>query len=203
MMEISISAIRKLGRKGGAFNISAKMYPQIRESVEQYLTEILYTALAFLGERRTVSTKFVTAALEKKGIFLGAIDLKTGHVASGTHDPKPRKPTTPKKRVAKPGVVAVRTATQLQESDGFTISRAPFARLVKGLVKENAGVELKFSAGALEALQMVTENFIIAQFQDAVLAAGHSNRVRVMTKDTALTERVKCVARGSGCRLRK
>ncbi|KAE9416989.1 hypothetical protein Angca_004362, partial [Angiostrongylus cantonensis] len=63
----------------------------------------------------------------------------------------------------------------------------PFQRIVQEVVRDlYPKEEYRFSAGALEALQEISEAFIVEVFDSTCTCAAHANRVTVMPNDLHL-----------------
>jgi len=85
------------------------------------------------------------------------------------------------------GTVALRQIRHLQKSTNNQIPRQAFKRLVRQIIlEENPAIRLKRKA--LEALHVMTENYIVGVFNNAQRFAIHRNRqgVRQMDYDLAL-----------------
>jgi len=60
----------------------------------------------------------------------------------------------------------------------------PFQRLVRQIARKH-GMDIRFRATALEALQQATEAYIVTLFEAMNLMAIHCGRQTVMVKDLA------------------
>ena len=100
------------------------------------------------------------------------------------------KDTEKAKRRNKPGTASLREIKRYQRSIDLLLPRAPFQRLVRGIVSESND-ELRFQSQALQALQEATEAYIVALFEDTNLCAIHAKRQTVMRKDMVLARRIR------------
>ncbi|CAD2218840.1 histone H3 [Angomonas deanei] len=90
----------------------------------------------------------------------------------------------------RPGTVALREVRKYQKSTNLLIAKAPFRRLVKE-VSMNFKTSMRVSAGALEALQESTENYLTSILSDAYLCTVHARRVTLFPKDLQLALRLR------------
>jgi histone H3 len=108
------------------------------------------------------------------------------------------KKTIPKFAVAKlrkphrfrPGTVALREIRRYQKSTEHLIRKLPFQRLVREIAL-NYKFDVRFQAGALEALQEAAEAYLVGLFEDTNLCALHARRVTIMPKDMQLARRIR------------
>ncbi|XP_058801158.1 uncharacterized protein LOC131669947 [Phymastichus coffea] len=82
---------------------------------------------------------------------------------------------------------------KLQRLTKLLIPRAPFARLVRHIIRDLFPLlniqRIQYSA--LEALQESVEMYLVQFFEDAILVSLHCNRVTVMQKDIILVRRLR------------
>lgn len=62
----------------------------------------------------------------------------------------------------------------------------PFCRLIKEVAADIGMTEFKWKASAMEALQMATEAYLAALFEDVNKAAIHAKRVTIRPEDLHL-----------------
>ena len=79
---------------------------------------------------------------------------------------------------------------RFQKSSGLLLNRSAFGRLVREIGSEYHS-DLRFTKTALEALQQVSEWYIVGMFQDTNLCAAHGQRVKIEPKDVQLTRRLR------------
>ena len=89
----------------------------------------------------------------------------------------------------RPGTVALREIRKFQKSNTLLIRKLPFQRLVREIAQERK-CDVRFQAGAIEALQHTAEDMIVELFEEAQRAAVHAQRVTVMPRDVALAIRI-------------
>ena len=97
------------------------------------------------------------------------------------------------KRRWKPGTVALREIRHFQKSTELLIRFLPFARLCRELAMKvsTPGIDYKFQATALKALQEASEAYLIRYLEDCQLSAIHGKRVTIMMKDSILVKRLR------------
>jgi len=112
------------------------------------------------------------------------------------HIPHAPQPLTPgKKRRFRPGTRALQEIRRYQRTTELLLRKLPFARLVReiadGFVQPGSGIEYRWQAEALLALQEAAEYYLIHLFEDANLCAIHAKRVTLQTKDIQLARRIR------------
>ena len=74
----------------------------------------------------------------------------------------------------------------------FSIRKLPFQRLVKDIVDNYSyRVPFRFTPHALQALQVASEDYLVALFEDSYLCALHAKRVTLMRKDMNLARKIR------------
>lgn len=105
----------------------------------------------------------------------------------------PRRSTTggaKKPHRYRPGTVALREIRKYQKSTEKLIRKLPFQRLVRE-VAQGIKTDVRFTASAIDAIQEITEAYIVSLFEDANLCAIHAKRVTMMPKDIQLARRLR------------
>lgn len=101
----------------------------------------------------------------------------------------------PRPRRRRPGTVALREIRKYQKSTDLLIPKRPFQRIVRDIIQANAkewGAEnIRMQASSLVPLQEASEAYVISILEDANLAAIHTKRVTVQTKDLDLVGRIR------------
>ncbi|GMR53041.1 hypothetical protein PMAYCL1PPCAC_23236, partial [Pristionchus mayeri] len=93
---------------------------------------------------------------------------------------------------AKPGTKVLKEIRRLQKTGDLLIPKAPFFRLVREIAHQmKPGMDLRFQAAAVAALQEGAEAFLVELFEAALLCAYHDNRVTVMPRDIQLVRRIR------------
>ena len=95
-----------------------------------------------------------------------------------------------KKRMLKPGMLALKEIRKLQQQTEYIIPRLPFQRLVREIAR-TASADIRFSSQGLVALQEASECYLTGLFEDAYLCAIHAKRVTLMAKDIQLARRIR------------
>ena len=95
-----------------------------------------------------------------------------------------------RRRHFRSGTVALREIRKLQKGTDLLIGKAPFNRVVHQVAEARMN-DVRFQAGAVEALQHTAEDFLIELFEEAQVAALHAKRVTVMDKDIRLAVRMR------------
>eukprot|EP00727_Mastigamoeba_balamuthi_P000132 m51a1_g10115 putative histone h3 (148) ;mRNA; r:27585-28187 len=91
---------------------------------------------------------------------------------------------------ARPGVRALQEVRRLRKTTGLLLPRLPFARLVRDVTLYFRD-DVRWTAGALEALQESAEIYLTELFEDAYLCALHGKRVTLMVRDIQLARRIR------------
>ncbi|KAG5175917.1 histone-fold-containing protein [Tribonema minus] len=99
----------------------------------------------------------------------------------------------PRKRRHKPGEKALKEIRAYQRSTELLIRKLPFARLVKEVQTSftPGGLQYRWAATAVLALQEAAEAHLVGLFEDANLACIHAKRVTIMPKDMQLARRIR------------
>lgn len=108
--------------------------------------------------------------------------------------PEQRKALAERKHRFRPGTRALMEIRKYQRSTNLLLRKLPFARLVKEILRDHyarPGVEYRWQATALLALQEAAEAFLVQLFEDANLCAIHAKRVTLMKRDIQLARRIK------------
>jgi len=125
---------------------------------------------------------------------------KTDRRSSGGKGPKrylapeARKVQAERKHRFRPGTRALMEIRKYQRSTNLLLRKLPFARLVKEILREHfarPGMEYRWQATALMALQEAAESYLVTLFEDANLCAIHAKRVTLMKRDIQLARRIK------------
>eukprot|EP00494_Astrolonche_serrata_P001852 UN01858 len=85
----------------------------------------------------------------------------------------------------------VKRLKQKNTQKSFCIPRLPFSRVVRELLQEASGVDLRIQATALETLQCATESWMTRMFEDSYMCALHAKRVTLMIKDLELARKLR------------
>ena len=96
--------------------------------------------------------------------------------------PQPMK----KPRRYQPGTVALSEIRWYQKSTELLIRKLPFQRLVKELAQDLGKINVRFQSGAIMALQVALEAYLVGLLEDPNLCAVHVKRVTIMPKDVQL-----------------
>jgi len=90
----------------------------------------------------------------------------------------------------RPGTVCLREIRRYQKSTELLIRRGTFARLVREIAQDYK-TDLRFQTAAINALQEVTEAYLVGLFADSNLCAIHARRTTVQPKDFQLARRLR------------
>jgi histone H3 len=100
-----------------------------------------------------------------------------------------------KKKLFRPGEKALREIRQYQRSTDHIVRKAPFMRVVREILTDEARHrlvrEVRIQSDAVEALHEAAEAFMVSVFEDTNLCARHGNRSTVMPKDMQLAMRLR------------
>lgn len=103
------------------------------------------------------------------------------------------------RKASKTGKSAIKEIKKYQKSTELLLRKLPFQRLVRELMQE-IKTDVRFTAESLVALQEATESHLVNLFENANLAAIHSDRVTVSPKDIKLARKM-CM--GQACSFEK
>ncbi|KZS17669.1 histone H3-like centromeric protein cnp1 [Daphnia magna] len=96
------------------------------------------------------------------------------------------------KKRYRPGARALKEIRHYQRGTGLLIPRSPFARIIRQISEELAGHStLRFTAEALECLQVAAEAVIVQLFQDSVLTMLNAKRLTLMVRDMQVVRRIQ------------
>ena len=95
-----------------------------------------------------------------------------------------------KMRRYKSTIIAQREIKKLQNSTHLLLPKSAFGRLTREIAS-NYKSDLRFTKKALEALQQVTEWYLIDFLKDANIVALHCHRTNLFPKDIQLTKRLR------------
>ena len=90
----------------------------------------------------------------------------------------------------RPGTVALREIRRYQKSTSLLIRKLPFQRLVREITQDFKH-DIRFTGGALGALQEAAEAYLVGLFEDTQYCAVHAKRVTIMPKDMQLARRIR------------
>ena len=93
----------------------------------------------------------------------------------------------------RPGLKALKEIRHFQRITDYLIPGRPFARLVREIAQDFAGVDgqLRFQSEAMSALQESAEAFLVFMFEQAYSLTIHSKRVTILPRDIQLWRRIK------------
>lgn len=90
------------------------------------------------------------------------------------------------------GTRALREIRHYQENTVELIRRLPFQRLVREIAQDVPfGIEMRWQASAIYALQIAAEAYLVGLFEDSNLCAIHAKRVTIQPKDIQLARRIR------------
>lgn len=209
------ASVARLAKKAGAKTMSANAIEEAQGVVRSFMKDAVHHAqiMAEHAQRPTILKDDALHGLEAMGIKAyvpDELDTKRCKVYEVATPSKPKEGTS-KKRRTKPGVKAIREIRFYQKQhDCFYLPKATFERICKSLGAEQkkelkepkvgkkmdtlgdlGAYGVRWSADALEVLQVAVEGYIIGLFEDAVLAAIHAKRETVQSRDVQLVRRVR------------
>ena len=91
----------------------------------------------------------------------------------------------------RPGEAALREIRRYQKSTELLIPKGPFRRLIRQLVQDMFGENIRMQILAVEALQEAAEAYMVRLFEDTKLCAIHAKRVTIMPRDMKLVSRLR------------
>jgi histone H3 len=125
-------------------------------------------------------------------------DKRAAELASGRTARKQARRAKREARVAKgqkphryrPGTVALREIRKYQKSTELLIKKALFQRLIREIAVDFKS-DVRFTSGALMAVQEAGEAYLAGLFEDTNLCAIHAKRITIMPKDIQLARRIR------------
>ncbi|XP_067169760.1 histone H3-like centromeric protein A [Apteryx mantelli] len=106
--------------------------------------------------------------------------------------PPPPPPPRVRRRRYRPGQRALQEIRKYQKSTALLIRRMPFSRVVREIcLMFTRGVDYRWQATALLALQEAAEAFLVRLLEDAYLCSLHARRVTLFPKDLQLARRLR------------
>lgn len=98
----------------------------------------------------------------------------------------------PRRRRYRPGERALMEIRKFQKSTGLLIQKLPFSRLVHEITSLfTRGVDFRWQASALLALQEATEAFLVLLLQDSYFCTLHAKRMTLYVSDIQLARRLR------------
>jgi histone H3 len=94
----------------------------------------------------------------------------------------------------RPGTRALMEIRRYQSSTQLLLRKLPFSRLVREILRDyfaRPGVEFRWQAQGMLALQEAAEAHLVGLFDDANLCAIHAKRVTLMRRDIQLARRIR------------
>ncbi|CAM5159529.1 unnamed protein product [Eretmochelys imbricata] len=119
---------------------------------------------------------------------------------AGPSRPPPRRRRPPGlRRRYRPGQRALLEIRKFQKSTNLLISKLPFSRVVREIcLMYTRGVDFRWQAMALLALQEAAEAFLVRLLEDSYLCSIHAKRVTLFPKDIQLARRIRGIQEGLG-----
>ncbi|XP_078073415.1 histone H3-like centromeric protein A [Mustelus asterias] len=112
---------------------------------------------------------------------------------------RPRVPPPPHRRRFRPGTRALMEIRKYQKSTDLLIRKLPFSRVVREVAARfTRGIEFRWQANALLALQEASEAFLVLLLEDAYLCTLHAKRVTLFPKDVQLARKIRGIQEGLG-----
>jgi len=195
---ITKPVILRLAHRGGVKSLSGVMYEEIRGVLKVFLEDLIRLSTLSKGyaRRSTYQVKDLEFALNVKNKYLVAgVDPKsktTSSLQGCKLRKRAEKEPGKQRRRAKSGKNAIREIRYVQKnSDCLLIPHLAFKRLMLEIAQEYSDNDIRVSDAFARLIQLVTEEYLTALFEDANLAAIHSGRVTVNPKDMRLARRIR------------
>ncbi|XP_051899458.1 histone H3-like centromeric protein A [Pristis pectinata] len=110
-----------------------------------------------------------------------------------------RPPAPALRRRFRPGTRALMQIRKYQKSTDLLIRKLPFSRVVREVASRfTRGVDFRWQANALLALQEAAEAFLVLLLEDAYLCTLHAKRVTLFPKDVQLARKIRGIQAGLG-----
>ncbi|BCR84078.1 histone H3.1 [Aspergillus chevalieri] len=95
-------------------------------------------------------------------------------------------------RKFKPGTIALREIRRYQKGHELLLPKTPFRRVVQEITSEMMfEKDYRFQSSALDALQEISEAFLVNEFEMTNLCAIHARRVTIQARDMQLVRRLR------------
>ncbi|KAI8648111.1 hypothetical protein NCS56_01543000 [Fusarium sp. Ph1] len=97
------------------------------------------------------------------------------------------------RRRLRPGTGALQEIRAYQDTTDLLLNTLPFTRVIKEIAvnMRPAGESFRWQTQAIQALQEMTEAYLVSLFEDANLYAIHAKRVTLMLRDFQLARRIR------------
>ena len=207
---ITKPGIARICQRAGIVRIGGTVYEEFRGVMKVYVDSLMkdIVAITLHDKRRTVMESDLEAALQIRGIYLGAAEnpntSKTfSTIKSRTKNSKAAAPSDGSEKDAesttkvtkphkfRPGTVALRDIRHQQKhSDEFAFPKANFERLVRE-IGQDYGEDLRYNRKFKELFQLVVETYLIELMSCSNLCALHIKRQTVLPKDIQLARRIR------------
>lgn len=171
---ITKNALQRLAYKAGVKMMSGLMYEELRGVMRMFLENKLRGAIAVTEHhgRKTVMRGDLVASTKGNAILNYKGDSKLVGGAKSA-----------------PGTVSLRKIRGFQKSVMYLIQRAPFQRLVREIGQEFK-MNLRYDSLFMDALQTLTEAYLVDLLKDTNLLAIHAHRTTIQPRDLQLARRI-------------
>ncbi len=196
---ITKPALNKLTKKAGVYRTGSLIYEELRGIIYVFIEKLMNDIVAFnIHKRKTTITKEDVYEASKYKLYPTEKGAKVvakyyfGTVASagsGTSSGTSSGTNSSFGRRRKVGVKALQEIRYYQKHPGLLIPKLPFSRLVRE-IGQHFKANLHFSAGALEAIQQLTEHHIVDLLFKANLIILTYKKYTLEPKDLHITRRV-------------
>lgn len=179
---ITKNALQRLAYKAGVKMMSGLMYEELRGVMRMFLENKLRGAIAVTEHhgRKTVMRGDLVASTKGNAILNYQGDSKfVGGAKGGIQKPYR----------FHPGTVALRKIRGFQKSVMYLIQRAPFQRLVRE-IGQDFKLNLRYDSLFMDALQTLTEAYLVDLLKDTNLLAIHAHRTTIQPRDLQLARRI-------------
>lgn len=113
--------------------------------------------------------------------------------------PPQRAPAPARPRRFRPGTRALMEIRKYQKSTDLLLRKLPFSLLVREVASRfTRGLNFRWQAHALLALQEAAEAFLVLLMEDAYLCTLHAKRVTLFPKDIQLARKIRGIHAGLG-----
>lgn len=198
---ITKPGIARICQRGGVLRIGGTVYEEFRGCMKVFGEDLMKDVIAITqhARRKTVKASDLEAALQIKGLYLGAAENPNTSKTFSTVKSRPKtaskkeEGTVTKPHKFKPGTVARREIRHQQKhSDDFALPKANFNRFVREIGQDYA-TELRYTAKFLELAQLVVETHLTDLMVSANLCALHAGRQTILPKDLQLARKLRTI----------
>jgi len=187
---ITKNALQRLAYKAGVKMMGGLCYEELRGVMKVFLENRLRDIITVTehNRRKTVTRgDLVTSA--KGNAILNYKNVTNSKLVGGAKS-APAQGGIQKPHRYHPGTVALRNIRRQQKNVKYLIQRAPFQRLVRE-IGQDYKTDLRFDPLFMDALQTLTEAYMVSLLKDVNLVAIHAHKTTIQPRDIQIARRIR------------